>query len=80
MHTSWLLTGGKDGGGDDNACGIDASVKAWKVDGPDIGIVKQIGLSAETVWEVVSLDESRRVVVALMRRGRPMLEIWEEQV
>ncbi len=74
---SWLLTAGTNGGGADNACGLDCSVRAWNVDVRDRVVVKESGTPVVIVWEVVRLDGKGRVVVALERGGRPVLEIWD---
>jgi hypothetical protein len=76
MLGPWLITGGKDGGGEGDICGTDCSVRAWRVDGLDSKAVREVGTRVIMVWAVGSLEALGRVILLLMKRGRPMLEIW----
>lgn len=76
MLGPWLVTGGKDGGGEEDVCGLDCSVRRWKVDGQDAATVNDIGPPAVVVWGLVCLND--RIVVSLMRRGKPTVEIWDD--
>jgi len=74
MLGPWLITGGKEGGGEENVCGLDSSVKAWRLDEPEV--VMEVGMLVVMVAAVASLELSRRIVLSLFKRGRPTLEIW----
>lgn len=77
MLGPWLITGGKEGGGDDNVCGIDCTVKVSKIDSSDSQDIREIGTRSVVVWKIASLESAGKFVSLLMKRGRPTLEIWE---
>lgn len=77
MLGPWLITGGKEGGGEDNVCGLDCSRKAMRIDGSDSEVFRELGMPVVMVWAAASSEALGRVVFSLRQRGRPTLEIWE---
>lgn len=65
MRGPWLITGGKEGGGVENTCGLDYSIKAGRADELDSEIMK-----------VANSECPGRVFSKMRKRGRPTLEIW----
>jgi len=74
---SRLITGGKNGGAAENACGRDCSTKLWKLGGQDVDSIEELGVPVEMVWQVVALHQPGKLAVALRKRGKPILEIWQ---
>lgn len=76
-----FFSGGKEGGGPKNVCGLGCSLKscdlARLLDGKEEehGQVVEHGSPSSTLWKVrVQAD---KLAVCLMRRGKPSLEIWD---
>jgi WD40 repeat protein len=74
-----FVTGGKDGGGPENACGLDASVRTWDLiaNAPkwtDVG-VEVIADNRLVVWTVKFVGD--KLLAVTMKRGKPTLEIWD---
>ncbi|KAF2152519.1 WD40 repeat-like protein [Myriangium duriaei CBS 260.36] len=82
MLGSWLVTAGKHGGAADNVCGLDYRMKICKVHGDEQGdgleSPREIGLPVMVIWGIASLHSLRSVATAVMKRGRPVLEIWKK--
>lgn len=78
MHGPLIVAGGKNGGAEENACGLDACVRAWSVDRNGSEKAFDMGGSTVVVWNVGSIDG--RVVASLQRRGKPAVEIWRLSV
>ena len=88
----YIISGGKDGGDADDVCGLDAKVILWKpgrggdaADGEvgkgendDKAVARNevhlLGGPAQAVWRVQS--RGQELLVAAMRRGRAVLELW----
>lgn len=72
-----LVTGGKEGGGLDNVCGLDCSLKSCDLEmllqGGDVRPIEH-GLPCRSLWKVQAIRA--RMVVCLFKRGRPYLDIW----
>jgi len=71
----WLITSGKNGGGEQNVCGHEQSLKTWKF-GKDDARVINLGQPVVGVWSVVALEGSEKIGVVLMKKGRLTLEFW----
>jgi hypothetical protein len=74
----WLVTAGKMGGGEENMCGLDRRLKIWKIHDHDFGPAEEVGLPMVMIWAIVGLKSSRSIAISVMKRGRPMLEIWKK--
>lgn len=74
-----IVTGGKDGGYEENVCGLDSRLRIWRVDGTggEDGdqVVKDIGVPALMTWDLAAVGN--QVVVSLCKRGRATVEVWE---
>lgn len=73
----WLITGGKEGGGPDNSCGIDMTMKAWKLGSSKDGVPLQLGTRVPRVYHIASSETMGKVFCIVMKRGKPVLEFWE---
>ena len=73
----WMITGGKEGGGPDNSCGIDMTVKAWKLDSTGCDVPLQLGTRVPRVYHTTSCEALGKIFCVVMKRGRPVLEFWE---
>ena len=71
----WLFAGGKEGGGEEDVCGLDGRVKAWNLKRGDAGEVKQLGYPAQVVWNLQCV-KGDRLIVSLMKKGRAHAEVW----
>ena len=71
-----VVTGGKEGGTPDNACGLDMRVAAWslRLDEPDPQIL-QLGTVAVIIYFLKSLG--KKLVVVCIKKGKGTIEIWE---
>ncbi|MCJ1389137.1 hypothetical protein MMC18_001991 [Xylographa bjoerkii] len=79
IANGWLVTGGKDGGYETDFCGLDARLRAWDVDAKGIEGKDQEKTEFGTpAIAVLGMEVVRsRVVVSMIKRGRPMVEVWE---
>jgi len=75
MLGPWLLTTGKDGGGERDVCGLDSRLKSWNI-GENNCLVVELLQPVVAIWSVVTLESLGKVVLALMKKSRPTLEIW----
>lgn len=78
----WLLAGGKEGGREENVCGLDGRLRALKLDslgGEGKTEVKELGEPSLVIYDMkcVGKGEGERLVVSLMRKGRAWLEVWD---
>ena len=70
-----VVSGGKEGGTPDNACGLDSRVVAWTPD-PDVSEnIVQLGTVATLVYRL--RRSSDRLIVVAYKRGMPAVEIWK---
>ena len=77
----WLFAGGKEGGGEESACGLNGQVKAIRlgsVDSAGNAEVKELGHPCLAVWSMKTVGKGadERLVISLMRKGRAWLEVW----
>ena len=77
-HGQWLFVAGKDGGKEDNVCGLYNGIKAWKLpaDGNGEVVVKKIGSPCPVVWDLAYV-RGGKLFVSLMRRGKACAEVWD---
>ena len=78
----WLLAGGREGGGEEDACGLDARTKALRLDslvGEGMVEVRELGPPSLAVFAMRCVERrgGEVLVVSLMRRGRAWLEVWD---
>lgn len=78
-----FFSGGKEGGGPKNACGLGCSLKSCDLGtlldgkeerGRDANVVEH-GSPSSTLWRVGAQGD--KLAVCLMRRRKPSLEIWD---
>jgi len=78
LLSNWLITAGKHGGEEENVCGLDNRLKIWKIRGEEIGPAEEFGLPAPKIWGIAGLVSSKSIAVSVMKKGRPMLDIWRK--
>ncbi|MCJ1399430.1 hypothetical protein MMC11_002632 [Xylographa trunciseda] len=79
IANGWLVTGGKDGGYETDVCGIDSRIRAWNMDamrteGNEHG-KEEFGTPAMMIRDLKVVPG--RVVVSMVKRGKPTIEAWE---
>ena len=73
MLGPWLITKGKEGGAKENICGLDYSIRAWKIIRAEV--VRELRGPVVLVGSVTSLEALKKVVFSLVTRGRPSLKL-----
>jgi len=76
VFNDWLVAAGKEGGGEENVCGLDNRIKTLKIGVNNNVQIIELGLPVVQVWSLVALERFGKVIAVVRRRGIPMLEIW----
>ena len=84
VHDTKIISGGKDGGGPEDTCGLDARVRVWSPGDSRDDVAsdehvervagEEMGIPAQVVWGIRRMGV--KVVVAAMKRGKITLEVW----
>ena len=73
-----IFTGGKEGGGADNVCGLNCSLKSCDLEmllqGENVQPAEH-GFPCVMLWE--AKVEGETMVVCLKKRGKPYLDFWD---
>ncbi|KAH8596006.1 WD40-repeat-containing domain protein [Bisporella sp. PMI_857] len=72
----WLISAGKDGGGEENVCGLENRMKACRIDGTETNVL-ELGMPVVKVWSIATLEGVGKTVLILMKKGKPTLEILD---
>jgi hypothetical protein len=77
LSNNTFITAGKEGGGPANTCGLDCSLKSCDMEmllqGADVQPAEH-GFPCQWLW--AAQVERERLVVCLLKRGRPCLDFW----